>query len=209
MRELATTLGRTRTSTHREWGEESTMSGRGPAVGRLVAEFGVIVMGVLVALLAESAWTERGDRLEEREVLGWISQDLAADSTSLAVDRSWVEMALPAAAESRDIPAGRDTLSATARLAPLLQQPSLTWAAIPRYLRGRRSPSACFARGWSRSENADLGQPPHALRYYTPNPSPNAGLGGRAEIADQPNRTARAPLALLALPAPQPLPGRG
>jgi hypothetical protein len=38
-------------------------------IGRLAAEFAVIVVGVLVALLAESAWQERGERAREQVIL--------------------------------------------------------------------------------------------------------------------------------------------
>lgn len=86
---------------------------------RLVAEFSVIVVGVLVALLAESAWTERGKRAEERGILEWIYQDLAEDSSSMALDRAWVDMVVPAAAEARGILAGRDSHSAIGRLTVL------------------------------------------------------------------------------------------
>jgi hypothetical protein len=86
---------------------------------RLAAEFVVIVVGVLVALLAESAWQERGERIEEKQVLERIAEDLEADSTSLVVDRDWAELALSTARESREILAGRDTLAPATRLAIL------------------------------------------------------------------------------------------
>lgn len=94
------------------------MSETRPAA-RYLAEFGVIVLGVLVALLAESAWTERGERVEEREILEWISQDLEADSLALADDRDWVGMVAPAAIQSRAVLEGSDSLSPTGRLAIL------------------------------------------------------------------------------------------
>jgi hypothetical protein len=53
---------------------------------RFAAEFGVIVVGVLVALLAESAWQERGERSDEPEVLERISAELGLDSAIILDD---------------------------------------------------------------------------------------------------------------------------
>lgn len=86
---------------------------------RLAAEFAVIVIGVLVALLAESAWQERGERVQEREVLERISEDLVTDSSGLASDRAWTGFALAAAEDARHVLAERDTLAPPARLAVL------------------------------------------------------------------------------------------
>ena len=112
------------------------MSGRsGLPVARLTAEFAVIVIGVLVALFAESAWEERGERIEEREALVRIRAELADDSIDLANDESWLRLAGTAAAAAEHVVEGRDSLSSAGRLAVLygavLQttplMPSGTW----------------------------------------------------------------------------------
>lgn len=91
----------------------------GLPVGRLVAEFGVIVIGVLVALFAESAWQERGNRAEEAEVLARIQEEVRADSSRLATAGAWLEFVLPAAERVPGILAGRDTLPPEGQLALL------------------------------------------------------------------------------------------
>lgn len=63
----------------------------GATLARLAAEFVVIVVGVLVALFAESAWQERMERAEERDVLQRIADDLVADSLLLEMDRLWLD----------------------------------------------------------------------------------------------------------------------
>lgn len=88
-------------------------------VGRLFAEFAVIVVGVLVALFTESAWQERGDRVEEAEVLRRITGEIRADSSSLATAGLWLEFVVPSAERVPDILAGRDTLPAHNQLALL------------------------------------------------------------------------------------------
>lgn len=86
---------------------------------RLASEFTVIVVGVLVALLAESAWQERGERAEERDVMRRIEDEIRSDSLRLAGTREWLDFAVPAAQRSQEILAGRDTLPTTGALALL------------------------------------------------------------------------------------------
>lgn len=78
-------------------------------IRRLAAEFALIVMGVLVALLAESAWQERGERAEGAEVLDRVRRELVLDSTLIARDRLWLNQALPVIEEAREILGGTTT----------------------------------------------------------------------------------------------------
>ena len=93
------------------------MSGRDLPVGRLLAEFGVIVIGVLVALFAESAWQERGERIEEREVLERIHLEVVEDSGRISGTGLWLDFVTPAARRVPMILEGRDTLPASGALA--------------------------------------------------------------------------------------------
>ena len=65
------------------------MSAGGRPVLRWVAEFGVIVVGVLVALFMESAW----ERLQEQELAAQyrerLAEELAANQEVLALDRAF------------------------------------------------------------------------------------------------------------------------
>lgn len=79
---------------------------------RLAAEFAVIVIGVLVALLVESAWQERGERAEEREVLERISAELALDSVIIQDDVDWFGQLVPILEQAREV------LRAETQLAP-------------------------------------------------------------------------------------------
>lgn len=81
----------------------SGMSGFAPSrVGRLTAEFSVIVIGVLVALFAESWWSERDQRRYEAEVredmveefqvnLEILASDMATNDTMMARSRVLTE----------------------------------------------------------------------------------------------------------------------
>lgn len=82
-----------------------------------MAEFAVIVIGVLVALLVESAWQERGERAEEREALERIRRELVADSLDRFNDEAWLRMARPSAEAAGPVLAGTDTLPGPAALA--------------------------------------------------------------------------------------------
>ena len=93
------------------------MTQRRAWAGRLVAEFGVIVIGVLVALLAESWWDERGERARERATLQRLSEELAGDSTQLAVWGDWLAIMEPSIAVARDVLDGGRPLSNSASLA--------------------------------------------------------------------------------------------
>lgn len=84
-----------------------------------MAEFSVIVIGVLVALLAESAWEERGERAEEAEALERIREELALDSVVLYSDLEWFEQVVPIIEASRTILAGESFGSSTGDLALL------------------------------------------------------------------------------------------
>lgn len=70
---------------------------------RLLAEFGVIVVGVLVALLVESAWQERGERAEEREVLARIEAELVLDSAIIQDDLDWFAQSVRVLEEARAV----------------------------------------------------------------------------------------------------------
>lgn len=83
---------------------------------RLLAEFGVIVVGILVALLAESAWQERGERAEEREVLERIEAELALDSAIVQDDVDWFGQLVPILAEARAVLRGESDLAPTSAL---------------------------------------------------------------------------------------------
>ncbi|MDX1579448.1 MAG: hypothetical protein R3266_13255 [Gemmatimonadota bacterium] len=87
--------------------------------GRLLAEFAVIVIGVLVALLTESWWQERGERREEREALVRIHDEIVADSLRLQRTGLWLDFVIPAADRVPEILTGRDTLPLTGQLALL------------------------------------------------------------------------------------------
>ena len=93
--------------------------GRRLDVGRLVAEFGVIVVGVLVALLAESAWAERGERVEEREALERVRVELATDSMDLLNDEMLVGLLLSVQADAAGVIEGTSALSDREALAIL------------------------------------------------------------------------------------------
>lgn len=93
------------------------MTRRDAWAGRLVAEFGVIVIGVLVALLAESWWDERGERARELATLERLSDELVGDSTQLAVWGDWLAIMEPSIAVARDVLEGGRPLSASASLA--------------------------------------------------------------------------------------------
>jgi hypothetical protein len=84
---------------------------------RLVAEFGVIVVGVLVALLAESAWQERGERAEEREVLERIEAELVLDSAIIQDDVDWFGQLVPILEEARAVLRGESDLAPAPALA--------------------------------------------------------------------------------------------
>jgi hypothetical protein len=104
-------------------------------VGRLVAEFGVIVVGVLVALLAESWWDERGERTRELATLQRLSEELPGDSTQLVVWGDWLAIMEPSIAVARDVLEGGRPLSSSASLAMIYaaatqvtsQRPIGTW----------------------------------------------------------------------------------
>lgn len=94
------------------------MSEARPAA-RYLAEFAVIVIGVLVALLAESAWDERGERKEEAEALVRISEEVALDTSRISNAGLWLDFVIPSAERAAEILAGRDTLSSSKQLAVL------------------------------------------------------------------------------------------
>jgi hypothetical protein len=78
---------------------------------RFAAEFGVIVVGVLVALLAESAWQERGERSDEPEVLERISAELGLDSAIILDDVDWFGQLVPILEEARAVLRGESDLT--------------------------------------------------------------------------------------------------
>lgn len=78
---------------------------------RLLAEFGVIVVGVLVALLAESAWQERGERSEERQVLERIDAELVLDSAIIQDDVDWFDQWIPVLEDARAVLRGGSVLA--------------------------------------------------------------------------------------------------
>jgi hypothetical protein len=86
-------------------------------VRRLAVEFGVIVVGVLVALLAESWWQERGERADEVATLQRIDGELAADSAYLDLYGDWLRIVQPGFEEARDAVNGSSTLGSSASLA--------------------------------------------------------------------------------------------
>ena len=93
------------------------MSSRLPRAGRLAGEFGVIVVGVLVALLAESWWDQRGERTREMEMLERIYEELPGDSARLAVWGQWLELVEPSLEVAREVLSGGDPLPAPPALA--------------------------------------------------------------------------------------------
>lgn len=110
--------------------------GRGPVseratwLRRVTVEFGVIVIGVLVALMAESWWQERGERAEELETLHRIDDDLAGDSTYLSLYGNWLDMVQPSFVAAREAVAGTSDLPPSGALA-------LTYAAATEVTDGR------------------------------------------------------------------------
>ena len=106
-----------------------------PRVGRFVSEVAVIVLGVLIALFAESAWTERGERAEERRILERLADELAEDSLALRGLRGWSDEAGGSIARVGAILEGGDTLPVAAGLAHVysaatawtLASPTSTW----------------------------------------------------------------------------------
>lgn len=93
------------------------MSSRLPRAGRLAGEFGVIVVGVLVALLAESWWDQRGERTREMEMLERIYDELPGDSAALAIWGGWLEFVEPSVDVVRVVLAGGEPVPASAALA--------------------------------------------------------------------------------------------
>jgi hypothetical protein len=59
------------------------------AVGKAIAELGVIVVGVLIALFAESAWNDRQDRLKGRQYAARMSLELNKNLDHLQNDLRW------------------------------------------------------------------------------------------------------------------------
>lgn len=78
------------------------MSNDRPELERLRAALSglvVIVFGVLIALGAEALWSERGDRLRERDLLGDLLEEFNENEARLLTDISANEMASAAAFE--------------------------------------------------------------------------------------------------------------
>jgi hypothetical protein len=63
---------------------------------RLLAELGVIVAGVLIALAADSAWSNRSDRLREIEILRDLREEFNENSRILRADMEMNEASLEA-----------------------------------------------------------------------------------------------------------------
>lgn len=63
-------------------------SSRSSRVGRLAAEFAVIVVGVLIALFAESWWSERDERAYEAELLDDMVEEFQENLAILESDRA-------------------------------------------------------------------------------------------------------------------------
>jgi len=63
-----------------------TSTSRSARLGRLAGEFAVIVTGVLVALVAESWWSERGDRRYEAELRADMLEEFRTNLTILESD---------------------------------------------------------------------------------------------------------------------------
>lgn len=62
-------------------------SSRSSRVGRLAAEFAVIVVGVLIALFAESWWSERDERAYEAELLDDMVEEFQENLAILESDQ--------------------------------------------------------------------------------------------------------------------------
>lgn len=75
-------------------------------VGKAIAELGVIVLGVLIALFAESAWNDRQDSLQGRQYASRMSLELNKNLDYLQNDIRWTHQACNSAemalAEMRD-----------------------------------------------------------------------------------------------------------
>jgi hypothetical protein len=78
-----------------------------------IANLTVIVVGVLLALAAEAAWAERGDRIREQEVLvdlledfrenyGVLLSDIEQNRVAKEAARAWADVALDHSAASPD-----------------------------------------------------------------------------------------------------------
>lgn len=60
-------------------------------LGRLAAEFAVIVIGVLVALFMESAWEDRQEAALAEQYLDRMQEELAGNRTALESDELFTE----------------------------------------------------------------------------------------------------------------------
>lgn len=64
----------------------SSSSGRGDLVARWFGELAVIVVGVLIALAAESAWSERSDRAREQIILNDLLEEFRENEDRMRED---------------------------------------------------------------------------------------------------------------------------
>lgn len=83
----------------------------GTTLARLGAEFVVIVVGVLVALLAESWWQARQDRELEWNTLLRIREDVRSHQGFLGDIEVWLAQGIPAAGRVPELLAGTEPLS--------------------------------------------------------------------------------------------------
>ena len=65
---------------------------------RTLAELGIIVLGVLLALAAESAWSARSDRSREQEMLRDLGEEFSENARILSRDMATNDAALEAGA---------------------------------------------------------------------------------------------------------------
>lgn len=68
-----------------------------PGAGKALAELAVIVLGVLIALLAESTWQDYRDRAEGRKYVARLAEEARANLAVLEGDRSWAAYACSSA----------------------------------------------------------------------------------------------------------------
>lgn len=61
-------------------------------VGKALAELAVIVLGILIALFAESAWDDYQDRIEGRHYLARLSVEIKTNLQLLDWDISWTDL---------------------------------------------------------------------------------------------------------------------
>jgi hypothetical protein len=91
--------------------EEAPGRSRGPWARRLIAEFVVIVAGVLVALAVNAAWEARSERVQELEYYRSLARDLVSDTAEYHVALRMTARSIEAALHVRAVALGEEPTS--------------------------------------------------------------------------------------------------